>query len=157
MSSFTAAYLVIHKEIKHCNELESAIKMISTIKNNALFYNSSFAEIISEIDKGSDFNYSDMFSKFFESLSEGSDVPNAWKKAVYESKMTLEIYERDILVFFGKDMCSCSKEEILHIADKAISDLQYFKTTAMDNRKRKSKSTAAITVSMGIMIILMFA
>lgn len=156
-SSFTMAYLVIHKEIKHCKELENVIRLITVIKNKAMFYNAPFSEIIDEINKQNEFPKMRFIMQFSEIISEGLSVPEAWQTAVNKSELNLEMYECDTLIRFGREMCNCNKDEITVVADSAIGELREFSKTATEKRNMKSKSTAAITISMGIMIVLMFA
>lgn len=156
ISSFSAAYLIIRKEIKHCKSLDSALRLISAVKNKALFYSSPFAEIIIQLQKKEDFNKLNLFDIFSENLALGMGVPEAWSSSIHRSNLVLEENELDALVHFGKEMCSCSRAAITEISDNAILELQELRKTAIEKRNTKSKSTAAVTVSVGLMLVLIF-
>lgn len=156
ISSFSAAYLIIRKEIRHCKSLDSALRLIVAVKNKAMFYSSPFAEIITQLQKNDDFNKLKLFEKFSENLTLGIPVPEAWSNAVHNADMALEENELDVLIRFGKEMCSCSRADITEISENAIFELQELRTTAIKTRNTKSKSTAAVTVSAGIMLVLIF-
>lgn len=156
ISSFSAAYLIIRKEIRHCKSLDSALRLIFAVKNKAMFYSSPFAEIIIKLQKNDDFDKLNIFDIFSENLASGLVVPEAWSSSVHRSNFVLEESELDVLIQFGKEMCSCSRAAITEISDNAISELQELKRNAIEKRNTKSKSTAAVTVSAGLMLVLIF-
>ena len=47
------------------------------------------------------------------------------------------------------------RADILSLYDKSFEDLTTFKRTAIENKNSKTKSTAAITISIGIIVVLM--
>lgn len=155
-SSFSAAYLIVKKEIRHCKSLDVTLRLITEVKNKASFYSAPFAEIIIQLQRNRDFYKFKLFDLFAENLSSGMVVPDAWQNAVLSTDMEIDEKESDILIRFGKDMCSCSRAEITEISDRAIFEINELRNSAIEKRNRKSKSTAAVTVSMGLMIVLIF-
>lgn len=155
-SSFSVAYLTIRKEIKHCKHLSLILRFIASVKNCALFYNAPFAEIINQLKNDDNFNKFDFFDYFSENLSSGMSVPDAWRDAIINADIEIDDKERDILIRFGTDMCRCNKVEINEISDQIISEISELRNEAVEKRNTKSKSTAAVTVSTGILIVLIF-
>lgn len=155
-SSFAVAFLTIRKEIIHCKHLNMSLNLIAAIKNKAMFYNLPFAEIIMLLEKEDEFNRFSLLTLFLQKLKSGMAVPDAWKNADIYSDLVLEEQERNILMQFGKDMCSCSRDQIQEISDRALYELNELKHIADEKRKIKSKSTAAVVVSIGLMIVLVF-
>lgn len=156
ISTFSAAFLIIHKEINHCKNLDNVIRLINIIKNKSLYYGIPFCEIISELKNNRNFEKSELIDKFCSNISDGYSVPEAWKSAVKSSSAYFETYECDTIIRYGEELCQCNMEEISEISDNAISELQEFRKTAIEKRNIKSKSTAAVTISSGLIIILMF-
>lgn len=155
-SSFSAAYLIIRKEIRHCRSLDSILRLITAVKNKAMFYSAPFSEIIVQLHNNNDFYKFKLLDIFIKNLSSGMVVPDAWHNAILRSDMEIDENERDILIHFGKEMCSCSKAEITEISDLAILEISELRGLAIEKRNSKSKSTAAVAVSMGLMIVLIF-
>ena len=155
-SSFAVAFLTIRKEITHCKHLNMSLNLITSIKNKAMFYNLPFAEIIMQLENEEDLNRFSLLYLFLQNLKSETTVPDAWKNAVVYSDLALEEQERNILIQFGKDMCSCSREQIQEISARAICELNELRNDADEKRKVKSKSTAAVVVSIGLMIVLVF-
>lgn len=155
-SSFTVAFLTIRKEIIHCKHLNLGLNLIAAIKNKAMFYNLPFAEIIMQLENEEEFDRFLLLSHFLQNLKSGMAVPEAWKNAVIYSDLALEDRERNILIQFGKDMCSCSRDQIQEISDRALYELNELRHIADEKRKIRSKSTAAVVVSIGLMIVLVF-
>ena len=155
-SSFVVAILTIRKEIIHCKHLNMTLDLITAIKNKAMFYNLPFAEIIMQLEKEESFNRFSLLSLFLQNLKSGMTVPEAWKNANIHSDMSLEEYERNILMQFGKDMCCCSRDQIQEISDRVIYELNELRKIANEKRKIRSKSTATVVVSIGLMIVLVF-
>lgn len=155
-SSFSAAYLIIRKEIRHCKSLDSVLRLITAVKNKATFYSAPFAEIIVQLQNNEDYYKIKLFDIFSDNLHSGMIVPDAWHNAIISSYTDMDENERDVLIRFGKEMCSCSRDEIAEIADHAISEINELRNAAIEKRNSKSKSTAAVTVSFGLMIVLIF-
>lgn len=155
--SVTAAYLIIKKEIRHCLDLEAAVKLVDYTKSKAEVYGMPFAEIIAETNGDKELERLRIGEIFVKKSFDKNDIAEVWKETVNEAPIQLEDYERDILIHFGERMCVCSKEEIRTVSENAIYSLNCFKETAVENRNKRSKSIAAICVSLGTIIILMFA
>ena len=156
-SSFSAAYLIIRKEIIHCKSLDTVLRLITEVKNKAIFYSEPFSDIIVQLQNNDDFYKFKLFDVFSENLSSGMAAPDAWHDAIISADMEIEKNECDILIRFGKDMCSCSRGEITEISERAIFEINELREAAVEKRNHKSKSTAVVTVSMGLMIVLIFA
>lgn len=157
VSSFSAAFLVIRREVLHCKELETSLKLIDYIKNKAMVYSMPFSDIINGLCCERELRSLCLTEKFSYKIAETNNVPQVWKETIEEASIHLEEYEKDVLINFGVSMCSCSKEEISNLAENASYSLKCFRDTAVENRNNRSKSMAAICVSLGIVIILMFA
>lgn len=158
LSSFAIAITVILKEIMHCNMLKNADYFISQIKNRAMYLAEPLPDIIKNLSESNNKLISE-FCLFFEAKSDlKKDVaPDIWKVSVdnFFGKH-LYPYECDILKHFGENICSCNKEEINQIYTKAHNDLCDFLSTAEEVRKTRTRSTAAISISSGLMLVLMF-
>lgn len=137
--------------------METALGLISYIRNKATVYNAPFCRIIEDLNEDREYRRFCLGEIFAENLAFGRDIPDAWRKALEESPMCLEAYEKDVLINFGEKLCYCNKEEIESIAENALYSLKCFMETAVENRNTRTKSTAAICVSLGTIIILMFA
>lgn len=158
LSSVTAAYFIIRKEIKHCRRLDDAIDIVNTVKNRALYYSEPLTEIMHQLQKTDKTLYKAFCGAYFDNIDSDQSVPDAWETAVKSTfDKDFEIYEQDVLIHFGKDLCGSNRNEIEKLTDNAIYALKEFRKTATDNKNNKSKSTAAVAVSAGIMIVLMFA
>lgn len=153
-SSFSAAYLIIRKEIRRCRGIDSVLRLIMTVKNKAIFYNAPFSEIIINLRNNDEFQKIRLFDVFSDNLQSGMTVPDAWNDAVSRTFYDIDKNERDVLIRFGKEMCCCSRNEISEISARAISEIEELKNTAIEQRNIKSKSTGAVIVSFGLMIIL---
>lgn len=155
-SSFAIAFLTIRKEIIHCKHLNMILNLISAIKNKAMFYNIPFAEIVMQLQNEDAFRSYSLLYLFMQEMKSGMTVPEAWKNANIHSDLVLEDHERNILTQFGKDMCNCSRDQIQGISDRAICELIELRNSADEKRKVRSKSTAAVIISVGLMIVLVF-
>lgn len=153
-SSFAAAYLIIRKEIRRCRWLDSVLRLILAVKNKAIFYNAPFSEIIINLRNNDEFYKIRIFDVFSDNLQSGMTVPDAWNDAVSRIYSDIDKNERDILIRFGNDMCCCSRNEIPEISARAISEIEELKNIAIEQRNIKSKSTCAVIVSFGLMIVL---
>lgn len=156
ISTFSVAFLIIHKEIKHCQNLDDIIRLINIIKNKSMYYGTPLNEIICDLRNNKYFEKSALIDRFCNYISFGYSVPEAWKNAVKNNSDYLEKYECDTIIRFGEEICQCNMEEISEISDNVISELQEFRKTAIEKRNIKSKSTAAVTISAGLMIVLIF-
>ena len=147
--------MVILSENRHCRDIDVALKLISVIKNKASVYNYSLAEIIADISMNKEFEVIHFDDLFLKNLSNAENIPTLWENVISESDIHLAHYEKDVLINFGKNLCACSKQDILSLYDKSFEDLTTFKRTAIENKNSKTKSTAAITISIGIIVVLM--
>lgn len=156
-SSVALAFVFIRKEIRHCAVLSEAIQITEYIGIRAFHFN----EPLSEILKAENCEVNKYFGKLcvaFEKEIKSDIVPVAWANAIKQIfSGVLEDYECDVLIHFGEKLCSCSSFEIENIKSNAVSDLEELRKTALENKNSKSKSTAAVTVSAGVIIVLMFA
>ncbi len=154
-SSFSTAYFIIRKEIRRCERLDITLRLITAVKNKAMFYSEPFAEIIIQLQNIDNFHKLSFFNVFSENISSGMVVPDAWKNAICSS-LEFDEVERNVLINFGTDMCSCSRAEITEISEQAIFEISELKKSAIEKRNCKSKATAAVTISMGLMVVLIF-
>lgn len=155
-SSFAIAFFIIKKEIKHCAVLEESIKLINLIKNRAMFYSEPLPDIVDGISANDNKYLKEFRYCFSENKDLPADIPERWKTAVELCfGQYLEAYECDILIHFGEELCACSRSEIEKIYDNAEQALYEFINTARQKRNTNAKSTAAISVSVGVMIVLM--
>lgn len=156
-SSFAVALLVISKENRHCAMLKNADELMSVIKSRADYYSEPLSEILKNLassDKKEISSFCNIFA--FDTDLPESIAPEVWCNAVdkYFSRY-LETYECDVIKHFGESICGCNRGEIGQIYNKAHNDITAFLDTANEKRCTNTKSTAAITVSVGIMIVLM--
>lgn len=156
VSSFIAAFLIIHREHMHCKYLDAALRLIQTVKNRAVFYQDSFQKSIGYCSASQEFHTLDFLKRFPELMVGGLTPPEAWEKVIQESGINLTVPEKDVLIHFGKDLCSCSREKIEEYSDQAAAMLEDFRTVATENRNKKSRTTGVITVSAGLIVVLMF-
>ncbi len=158
VSSAGIAFLIIHKDICHCRMLSDSINLVEFISSRAIFSGQPISEILRNIsfeDKTLQKRLSDNFSL---EMLKGNTVPDAWKNAVLSSMgKQLHIYECDVIIHYGKDICNSNIDDIKRINSNVVSALTDFYNTAVENKNRKSKSTAAIAISIGAMIVLMLA
>ena len=157
ISASSVAYLVVLQEIRHCAAINIMIRLLTAIKNNALFYDKPFSDIISELAKDPENKDVPLLQKFCESMDNGTDIPESWAQAVLCMNDVLDSYECQILLRYGSDMCRCSKEELSDISASVIDELNECRKKAVQKKNTQSKSVAAITVSSGIIFVLMFA
>ena len=137
--------------------MTDAIQIVEYIGGRAIHLNEPLADIL-KAELCSDKKYFRVLCSGFENAIKKDVVPDAWMFAVKQTfGDVLSDYEADVLIHFGEKLCSCSNYEIENIKSSAISDLEEFRKTAVENKNTKSKSTAAITVSAGVIIVLMFA
>ena len=148
---------MIHKETQHCRNIENVIRMITEIKSRSVFYSKPFSEIMLELNINKNYENFPIVSLFCRCISGGVSVPAAWTEAVEKNSKYFSADESVLLKRFGEEMCKCNKEEISEIADNMICEFQRFLQLATERRNIKSKSTAAVTISAGLMIVLMFA
>ncbi len=146
---------MILSETRHCKDIDVALNLISVIKNKACVYNSSLAEIIADISMNKEFELFHFNDMFLNKLSNSESIPSLWENTISESDIHLAHYEKDILINYGKNLCECSRQDISSLYNKSFEDLTMFKNTAIENKNSKTKSTAAITISVGIIVVLM--
>lgn len=156
VSSFIAAFLIIRREHTHCNNLTLVLRLIQAVKNRAIFYQDSFQKSVEVVSECREFHDLDFLSEFSKNTENGLTPPDAWEKAVREARIHLTTPEKDVLVHFGKDLCSCSREKIEEYSDQATRMLEDFREVATENRNKKSKTTGVITVSAALILVLMF-
>ena len=157
LSTFFIVYFMISKEIQHCRNIENAIRMIADIKSRSVFYSRPFSEIILELNNNKNYEKFTLIKVFCKYISEGISVPVAGGDSVEKNSKYFSAEECCLLTRFGEEMCRCNREEIAAISDNVIDEFQRFLQIATDRRNMKSKSTAAVTISAGLMIVLMFA
>ncbi len=156
-SSIALAFVFIRKEIKHCSVLSEAIQIVEYIGIRAYHFNEPLSEILNA-EHCNDKKYFGRLCVAFVNGMKSEVVPDAWSNAVKQTfSGVLEDYECDVLIHFGEKLCRCSSYEIENIKSNAVSDLEELRKTALENKNTKSKSTAAVTVSAGVIIVLMFA
>ena len=147
---------MIRAENIHYKNLETAGSLISHIRNTAVFYNNSFSSIISYLSETEEFAKSDYLELFISYINSGTAPPDAWRNAVKNSKMNYTSAEKDALMKFGTDMCSCSRERIDACGKEALDRFDEFKRKANEKREKKTKTTAVMTISAGMITALMF-
>lgn len=148
---------MISKETLHCRNIENAIRMISDIKSRSVFYSTPFSEIMLELNNNRNYEKFPLVNLFCKYIANGIPVPEAWADAVEKNSKYFLSEESSLLTRFGEEMCRCNREEISEISDNIISEFQRFLQIATEKRTVKSKSTAAVTISAGLMIVLVFA
>ncbi|MBO5935776.1 MAG: stage III sporulation protein AB [Clostridia bacterium] len=156
ISSFAAAYLIIRKEIKRCKGIDLILRLILSVKNRAMFYNIPFSEIIMQLKTNDEFYKTGLCDVFTDRLQAGMNVPDAWKDTVVSVFPDIGKNECDILIRFGTEMCCCNKDEIQEISDRVVSEIEELRDFAIEQKNIKSKSTGAVIVSFGLMIVLVF-
>lgn len=158
VSSAGVAFLINHKDICHCRMLAESISLVEFISSRAIFSGESISDILQSISFCDKQMQKQLSDNFVSEIQNGNTVPDAWENAVLSViGKQLNIYESDVIIHYGKDMCSSNADDIKRINSKAVSALTDFYNTAIENKNRKSKSTAAIAISVGAMIVLMLA
>ena len=157
ISASAAAYLIVLKEISHCTAINIIIRILTAVKNQALFYDKPFSEIIFDLSKDVENKKVPLLQKFCECIDNGKEIPEAWKEAVLSMRDVLDFYECQILIRYGAEMFCCSKEEILETSTSVVEELNECRKKAIQKKNTQSKSVAAITVTSGIIFVLMFA
>lgn len=151
------AYFIISKEIRHCAAIDVMIRLLTAVKNKALLYDKPFADILSELENDAENKKIPLLKKFCDCIDGGKEIPEAWNDAVLCMNGLLDSYECQILTRYGAEMCRCNKEEIAEISASVIDELTQCRKKAVQKKNSQSKSVAAITVSSGIIFVLMFA
>ncbi len=155
-SSFAIAFILINRESRHCVMLDNSIRLINLVKNRALNYAEPLGEIVLSLSESEEKFMKDFSSVFVAKKDLLLNFPDIWKTAVNEYfGRYLEQYECDILIHFGEELCSCSRSDIKNICEAAEYSLSEFSKTAKHRRNTSAKSTAAVSVSVGVMIVLM--
>lgn len=131
--------------------------MINDIKNKSLYYAKPFSEIMYELRDNKNYERFILINTFCNNIAAGYPVPEAWGNAVEYNSKYFTADECHQLKCFGEELCSCNREEIPEISDNLINEFHQFRQIATDRRNLKSKSTAAVTISAGLMIVLVFA
>ncbi len=158
MSSAGIAFLVIRKDICHCRMLSETISLVEFISSRAIFSGAPISDILRNVAFEDKPLQKQLTDEFFAEIRQGNAVPDAWKNAVLTAMgKQLHIYECDVIIQYGKDICNSSIDDIKRINSNAVSALMDFYNVAVENKNRKSKSTAAIAISIGAMIVLMLA
>lgn len=138
----------------HCENLELLLRFISHVEDCAGFYAKSFAEIVinlSDNQRYARLDFIDMFSR----LVKDEPPPTAWTNAVLHSKLYLTSEEKDFMVRFGCDLCSCSHEKIAVCAADVRQNIADRKEDLQNNVEKRAKANAAVCVSFGIMLIIL--
>lgn len=158
ISSAGVAFLIIYKDICHCRMLSESISLVEFISSRAIFSGAPISDILQSISFCDKQMQKQLSDNFMSDIQNGNTVPDAWENAVLSvTGKQLHVYECDVIIHYGKDMCSSNADDIKRINSKAVSALTDFYNTAVENKNRKSKSTAAIAISVGAMIVLMLA
>ena len=157
ISTLFAAYYIIQKEISHCRMLDLTIRFIGTVSSKALYYDQPFSDIMFDIKNEDCYKNFPVVCKFCSFINDGYSVPDAWKNASLSMSGELNPEEYRILMQYGEEMCSCNKEDIPDISARVLSEFQEYRQQAVENRKLRSRSTAAVTVSLGAVFVLIFA
>lgn len=157
-SSVGLAFFFIRKEIRHCAVLAEAINIVEYISGRAEFFKEPLSDIMKTDVAQNKNSFENLCVCFGEELKNGITVPDAWLNTVRKTfDGIMEDYEQDILIDFGQNLCRCSSFEIENLKAKTVSDLNDLRKTAIENKNTKTKSMAAVTVSAGVIIVLMFA
>lgn len=155
LSSFSVGFLIIYNEKKHSAALACMLRLITVIENRATFYSESFSDILLKCKQNAEFAELDILNLFSENLLNSHSPPEAWRNAVVCSKISLLPAERDILIRFSADMCVCNKENISEYSLSALKQIEEFKEKSKENLKSKSKMNAAISVSVGVLTVIL--
>lgn len=149
------AYTVIRNERKHSDDLAETIENMILIKNNALHYSLPFQNIIKTLlSEKSDctLDYMQKFMLFLPDMS----PPEAWRKAVIQSHTALTGREMKEVISFGCGLCSCSREQIAEHSEKCICMLESYRTQLNDGKEKRIKTATALSLSVGMIIVLVF-
>lgn len=157
ISTLFVAYYIIQKEIRHCKMLDLAIRLIGTVSSKALYYDQPFADIMFDIKNEDSYKNFPFICKFCSFINDGYSVPDAWKNASLSMSGELNSEEYGMLIQYGEEMCSCNKEDIPDISARVLSEFKEYRQNAVEKRNLRSRSTAAVTVSVGAVFVLMFA
>lgn len=155
VSSFSAGFLIINNAKSRRDNLSRIIRFIEVVERNAEFLSYSFADIVCQCAEQGEFRKLDFLKIFEKEMQCNHSPPAAWRTAVSDSKMNLMTEEKTLLIRFGEDMCSCSREKIADCAGTAIAGIEEIKESAKENVSKKSKSYAALTVFSGILIVIL--
>lgn len=123
------------------------------IKNYAIQYLLPFSDIIKTYVADKNVESVDYIDTFL-SDSELSP-PEAWKMAVTESNVVLTKREKENVILFGESLCHCSKEQICEYSEKYINELSEMYILLNENKEKKIKTVSALTLSAGLMVILL--
>ena len=156
-SSFAVAGLIIFRENRHCSMLKNADELMLQIKNRALYYSEPLTDILRSISDCDNKHIRSFCADFIsESDLHSTGAPDVWCSTVDKIYgRYLVQYECDVLKHFGENICRSSKNEIINCYNKAYSDITEFIKTADDKRRTNTKSSAAISISLGIMLVVM--
>ena len=156
ISASGAAYLIVLKEIRHCTAINTVIRILTAVKNKALFYDKPFSEIIFDLSMDIENKKVPLLQKFCECIDNGKEIPEAWKEAVLSMSDVLDFSECQLLIRYGREMFCCNKEELLETSTSVVDELNECRKKAVQKKNTQSKSVAAIAVSTGIVFVLMF-
>lgn len=137
--------------------LENADALIFSVKNRAMHFSEPLSDIIRNLSVTDNKKIAD-FCSVFTSISDLPDktAPEIWNLSVdMVFGKCLKPYECDVIKHFSEKICFCNKDDISRIYTQAHNDLNDFLTTAKEIRNTRTKSTAAISISSGLMIVLM--
>ncbi len=153
--AFSIAFYVIYAENKHIKNLSLSLKLVNKIKNNALVYNNSFTDTIISMKPDEEFKSFDFIKKFRIEFTADSNPIELWKKCLYESTAALYDYEKDVLIELVENLAQCSISDVSVNCNNACKQLEEFQFIAKENKNKKSKTSAVLTVSMGFTLVLM--
>lgn len=142
--------MIIRRENAHCENLSLLIRLVRRIESEASFYSSSFADIAERLAESSEFSSLDILREFCANISEKVPAPTAWRAAVNNTAMYITDEEKSVLVRFGEDMCSCSREKIGECAREATAKLEQSLAASTEKKEKNVKAKAATAVCAGI-------
>ncbi len=138
----------MRKELLHCKHLTETIQYLEHIKLQAEYYSDSFFSIIQRIDTN------DISLSFSKIVSSGVTPLTAWEIAVNDTKLILSAEEKQIIINFGNNICSSSVENLSNVATGHISELIKRREQLVNEREKKTKLSSALTLSIGLIIVL---
>lgn len=97
-----------------------------------------------------------MLSDFTARVDKGEGIPEAWAKSVNDSGLYLLQPEKDVITRFCGDLCSCCSEKIGESTEIIKSNLREFIKQADTMRRERTKITSVLTVSAGLLTVLIF-
>ncbi len=148
-------HTIIQNESRHSVDLDKTIETMILIKNNALHYSVSFQDIVKTLSSEMQDCSLDYFRKFLLFLPD-VPPPQAWETAVLQSDAVLTKKEKKEVIAFGCGLCSCSREQIAELSEKCISTLESCRMQLYEGKEKRIKTATALSLSTGLIIVLIF-